>query len=381
MNFVHSLRCELMERAQQYAVTHGTSYCLSYGQTPAICFDSVDAVTGHGNFLSSTYQRILKNASWRRRLHKVHSQGRKSFPRNERGIWRELDACTSSDALLMNVFCYPGVFRDGRVCSMLDVKAHAIPTFGFRARVPLANGKFDRTEVDMRLGDLLIEAKLTEGDFQKAPKATVRAYRDFSEVFDGEGLPQTERDILSYQLIRNVLAAHASDCSFCVLTDARRPELIESWYAVVKCVRPVDLRMRCKVLTWQELASVTTRGLRDFLSEKYGIDSSGKVVTHFRVSDAETEGKVEGASLKGWGKIAQFLGQSSAVAQRWQKSGMPVTREGRFVYATPEELTNWIGTERGKSEPVHIASEGEDLVADLKQGLSYVRQQQKKRQP
>jgi len=52
----------------------------------------------------------------------------------------------------MNVFCYPSAFRDGRVCSMLDVKPSAIPNFGFRARVPLANGKFDRTEVDMRLG-------------------------------------------------------------------------------------------------------------------------------------------------------------------------------------------------------------------------------------
>ena len=74
-------------------------------------------------------------------------------------MWRELDACTSSDALLMNVFCYPGVFKDGR----------------FRARVPLANGKFDRTEVEMRLGELLIEAKLTESDFQRAPKALLAA--------------------------------------------------------------------------------------------------------------------------------------------------------------------------------------------------------------
>ena len=123
----------------------------------------------------------------------------------------------------------------------------------------------------MRLGDLLIEAKLTESDFQKAPKAAVRAYRDFSEVFDDEDLPQTERDFLSYQLIRNVLAAHASGCTFCVLTDARRPELIEIWYAVMKCVRPVDLRLRCKVLTWQELAKALPRGLRVFLSEKYGI--------------------------------------------------------------------------------------------------------------
>ena len=83
--------------------------------------------------------------------------------------------------------------------------------------------------------------------------------------------------------------------------------------------------------------------------------------------------------LKDWGEIAEFLGQTVSVAQRWQNEGMPVTREGRFVYAAPEELTAWVGTERGKKEPVHIASESEDLLGDLKQGLSFVRQQQKKR--
>jgi hypothetical protein len=89
--------------------------------------------------------------------------------------------------------------------------------------------------------------------------------------------------------------------------------------------------------------------------------------------------KSKGRVLKGWGEIAEFLGQTPAVAQRWQNEGMPVTRQGRFVYASPEELTNWVGTERGKKEPVHIARENEDLLADLKQGLSYVRQQKKKR--
>jgi len=172
----------------------------------------------------------------------------------------------------MNVFCYPGVFRDGRVGSMLGVKSPAIPDFGFRARVPLASGKYDRTEVDLRIGELLIEAKLTESDFQRAPKPVVRAYGAFSEVFDQEDLPQTDRDFLSYQLIRNVLAAHASGCSCCVLTDARRPELIEAWYAVMRCVRPVDLRIRCKVLTWQEPAKQLPRALREFLTEKYGIE-------------------------------------------------------------------------------------------------------------
>jgi hypothetical protein len=158
------------------------------------------------------------------------------------------------------------------VYSILNAQAGAIPDFGFRARVPMTNGKFDRTEVDMRLADLLIEAKLTESDFQQAPKAVVHGYRDFSEIFDSEDLPQTECDFLSYQLIRNVLAAHASAGAFCVLTDARRPELIEAWYEVMKCVRPVDLRTRCKVLTWQELAKALPRNLKVFLGEKYGID-------------------------------------------------------------------------------------------------------------
>ena len=91
--------------------------------------------------------------------------------------------------------------------------------------------------------------------------------------------------------------------------------------------------------------------------------------------------KSKSGVLKGWGEIAEFLGQTPSVAQRWQNEGMPVTREGRFVHASPEELTAWVGTERGKKEPVHIATEGEDLVADLKQGLSYVRQQKQKRKP
>ena len=78
-------------------------------------------------------------------------------------------------------------------------------------------------------------------------------------------------------------------------------------------------------------------------------------------------------ALKGWTAIAEFLGQTPAVAQRWHNEGMPVTKEGRFVYANPEQLTQWVGTESGKRKPVHIASEDENLTADLKEGLSYVR--------
>ncbi len=77
--------------------------------------------------------------------------------------------------------------------------------------------------------------------------------------------------------------------------------------------------------------------------------------------------------LKGWKAIAEFLGQTPAVAQRWHEEGMPVTKQGRSVYANPEELTQWVGMESGKRKPVHIASDNEDLKADLKEGLSYIR--------
>jgi hypothetical protein len=76
--------------------------------------------------------------------------------------------------------------------------------------------------------------------------------------------------------------------------------------------------------------------------------------------------------LKGWQEIAKFLGQPVSVAQRWAKLGMPVTREGRHVYALPEELNRWLGRESA-GEPVQIATESADLAADLRRGLSYVR--------
>ena len=85
-----------------------------------------------------------------------------------------------------------------------------------------------------------------------------------------KAVPGTD-DYVSYQLIRNVLAAHASGSSFCVMADARRPDLLEAWHTIMRCVHLVDLRTRCKVLTWQELSQALPRKLQKFLEAKYGI--------------------------------------------------------------------------------------------------------------
>jgi hypothetical protein len=224
----------------------------------------------------------------------------------------------SSDALLMNIFCTPGVPDSPAICDALGVAAGSAPVFGWKARVPLTNGRFDRTEVDMRFGSLLVEAKLTEVGFQTRAAAIVEGYRDFHTVFDRDQLPHTEiptsrwlrasefpEDVsqefesvvtdpalvsavdtifrppgdpgyAAYQLIRSVLAAYAADCSFCVIHDERRPDLREEWFQVMAAVKSAALRVRLKVLTWQELAAMLPDALQEFLDVKYGIVAPGK---------------------------------------------------------------------------------------------------------
>jgi Restriction Endonuclease associating with ARP len=271
VSFSQRLRCELSDRARHYAAARSLPHSLSYGEKPVVCFEPQDGFL-HGNFLPASYKAITANRDWRRRLAKVHTAARRSLPQREHGRWRELDSCVSSDALLMNVFCYPRLLTDSRITSVLGLPRALVPRFGVPARVPLAADLWDRTEIDMRLGNLLVEAKLTESGFQSAGWPMLARYRDFLEVFEVERLPRSRQRFHSYQLIRNVLAAHATHSSFCALLDARRPNLMDAVYVVLKCVRPVELRTSCSILTWQELARALPTRLRAFLAEKYGID-------------------------------------------------------------------------------------------------------------
>jgi len=77
--------------------------------------------------------------------------------------------------------------------------------------------------------------------------------------------------------------------------------------------------------------------------------------------------------FQGWQEIAEYLGLPVATAQRWEKSGMPVHRGGRYVYAMPDELNRWVSKESSSRSPVHIADENADLSADLKRALPEAR--------
>ena len=90
-------------------------------------------------------------------------------------------------------------------------------------------------------------------------------------------------------------------------------------------------------------------------------------------SRSKIPARLPSTELKGWQEIAEFLGQPVSVAQRWAKTGMPVARQGRAVTAESNELNEWLGRESG--EPVRVATEEMDLSAELKRGLSHVRQE------
>jgi hypothetical protein len=328
--YAGQLRQQITERNRAYA--QGRLHVESPGGEPVIVYALESDENGrvrHGNFFAGSYEAIIEKPEWARRLNKVHTQGR-SLPRlrDDSGRkWRELDSSMSSDALLMNVFCAPGVAQSNAVRQTLGVEDAGAPVFGWKARVPMKSGLLDRTEVDMRWGDLLMEAKLTELDFQTRVAAIVEAYRDFDAVFESDLLPHVElrearrksseefpeeftqewEDVgadaeeiartyqaqivgrawravpaqagyAGYQLIRNVLAAYALGCRFCVIHDARRPDLREAWFEVMMAVKSAELRTRLKVLTWQELAAVLPGDLQEFLETKYGIASAGRLL-------------------------------------------------------------------------------------------------------
>ncbi|NYF50333.1 PGN_0703 family putative restriction endonuclease [Tunturiibacter gelidoferens] len=340
------LRRDLNARAQHLAINSGLPHDQTTGTEPSILFGHEEQAkqSRHGNFHPASYAAICANPAWSRRLTKAHTAHRRVRATAD-WQWMELDCANSSDALLMNIFCHPAVFSNCHlnpaVANLLGVPSDTQPNFGVHPGVPLkrfparrnkttrptkqqaiSSALFsdislsapssqieeehhlkDRTEIDLQLGALFIEAKLTESNFQTASPRLIERYRDLETIFAVERLPskimttptqpsaedfsdleepspnllpptvsaRSRTVIQGYQLIRNVLAAFASDASFCVLCDARRRDLIAIWYSILSAVHYPSFAWRLKLLTWQELTSSLPEDLQQFLEAKYGI--------------------------------------------------------------------------------------------------------------
>jgi hypothetical protein len=176
------LRRELCARNASYAALEQVPHMTSYGEMPVMVYLASPCGKKHGNFISASYEAVQKRPEWRRRFNKVHSSADRALPKGD-CVWKELDSSMSSDALLMNMFCYPGVTKRRELNLLLGTEPGDRPEFGFKPRIPLTSGFIERTEIDMKLGSVLFEAKLTETDFQIQNAALVEGYRDFEEVF------------------------------------------------------------------------------------------------------------------------------------------------------------------------------------------------------
>jgi hypothetical protein len=125
-----TLRSELALRSLNLAFACGYLHERTDGQVPSIVFGR-DEEGRHGNFHPDSYRRICANAAWEKRLEKVHTASKRMRLRSN-WQWKELDCCSSSDALLMNIFCHPKVFSGTRIQTLLNIERDAEPDFGFK---------------------------------------------------------------------------------------------------------------------------------------------------------------------------------------------------------------------------------------------------------
>jgi hypothetical protein len=227
-----------------------------YEQFPsAIIFKNLE-----DNFLPSSYQSIQQNPQWKARTLKVHSK------LNDGTL--EMQSSNSSDALLMNIFCNPGVRKWIGISKLLHIDTLSEIEFGWNPS--FENEKIVHpTEIDMKIGNRIFEAKLTEESFTEKEKEIVENYPNFHTVFNPEYLESSDKKYHHYQLIRNILTAYKYNFSFSILVDETRTDLIRALFSVVQAIREPTVRNRVSFFTWQEIADACGAELKNFLQQKY----------------------------------------------------------------------------------------------------------------
>jgi hypothetical protein len=88
--YVSALRQDLIARNSSYASLNLLPHVTTYGELPVVVYQQSECGRHHGNFIAASYRAILRRPEWRKRLRKVHSQGRRSLSAKD-GPWRELD--------------------------------------------------------------------------------------------------------------------------------------------------------------------------------------------------------------------------------------------------------------------------------------------------
>ncbi len=269
------LRHALTEAAKKYADNNNFKYNIGLAKKPesALIFNQTEL-----NFNKDSWSVIWNNTDYHYRTKKAHSSFDKTNP-----VY-EMQSSNSSDALLMNIFCYPKINEWKGVKQLLKVNDLSQMKFGYEPGIALKDSNVDRTEVDLFIQDeetkIFCESKLTETDFVFEPLPKFERYTYFDTIFESKYLPVFNGETGNYQLVRNILAAYEFNAKFYLFIDARRPDLAKSFYQTIRCIKDIHLRQRCEIYYWQDIAAFCGIELQEFLKCKYGInESSNKLVT------------------------------------------------------------------------------------------------------
>jgi len=78
------LRQELVARNRSYATSNRLPHVMSYGELAVVVYQQSECGQSHGNFIPASYRAILGKPPWRKRLEKVHAQGRRRLSASRR---------------------------------------------------------------------------------------------------------------------------------------------------------------------------------------------------------------------------------------------------------------------------------------------------------
>ncbi len=251
MNHSKKLKMRLRKNAVDHMVWEITK---NQNTNTAFIFDNLKS-----NFIDKSFNEIMNHPEWFERLEKKHT----SFT-NET---KELQSSNSSDALLMNIFCYPKILEWKGVRDLLGVNENDNIEFGWDPKID-NNSRGQNTEIDMKIGDKIFEAKLTESSFTKVDKNKLKKYKDLSNIIDLTDLEEGDM-VTNYQLIRNILAVYKHGFTFYLLVDESRTDLIREFYRTKAAILDSRFKSKVKLLTWQELIEVCGKELKAFINRKY----------------------------------------------------------------------------------------------------------------
>jgi hypothetical protein len=216
------------------------------------------------SFCPETYESIKLNKNWNQRIQKKHN-----FFKNGT---LEMQSSNSSDALLMNVFCHPSSLNNPKLIDLIGVDKMPCASdlvFGWNPFFE-NESRNHPTEVDMKIGQHIFEAKLTENSFTKKNIDVVFRYPYFSDIFrcDLVKIDQQNR-VSGYQLMRNIITAYVHNFNFTVLLDESRKDLINEFLNVKSTIKDDDLKQRVHYITWQSVINTLDHDLLDFMTKKY----------------------------------------------------------------------------------------------------------------